>query len=38
MYGLLMYAPALAVVAIGRRRLPAVEFAGDTGAALRDLT
>jgi len=26
------------VVAIGRRRLPAVEFADDTGAALRDLT
>jgi bile acid:Na+ symporter, BASS family len=38
MYGLLMYAPALAVVAIGRRRLPAVEFAGDTSAGLRDLT
>lgn len=38
MYGLLMYAPALAVVAIGRRHLPAVEFAGDTSAGLRDLT
>jgi 2-dehydropantoate 2-reductase len=29
-----MYAPALAVVAIGRRRLPAVEFAGDTSAGF----
>ena len=34
-YGLLMYAPALVVVAIGRRRLPAVESPG-AAAALRN--
>ena len=31
-YGLLMYAPALVVVAVGRRRLPAVESSGAAAA------
>jgi bile acid:Na+ symporter, BASS family len=35
MYGLLMYAPALVVVAIGQRRLPAVESRG-AAAVLRN--